>query len=73
MEYKLVQKRKGFFTAFGLGLCLATTDIAVEKEEWVYPGISFIAEIGGALGMFLGFSFIWICDWLGYWILRIKF
>ena len=31
-------------------------------EDWVYPGISFIAEFGGALGLFVGFSFYMIWD-----------
>ena len=34
----------------------------VEEEDWVYPGLSFIAEFGGALGMFLGFSFYMFWD-----------
>ena len=44
---------------FILPLCQVRT----ETEDWVYPGLSFIAEFGGALGMFLGFSFymFWDC------------
>ena len=41
--------------------------IITETEDWVYPEISFIAEFGGALGLFVGFSFymIWdIAEWL---------
>ena len=36
----------------------------MEEEEWVYPSLSFLAEFGGALGMFLGFSFMTIWDFL---------
>ena len=41
--------------------------IITETEDWVYPEISWIAEFGGALGLFVGFSFymIWdIAEWL---------
>ena len=34
----------------------------MEEEDWVYPELSFIAEFGGALGMFLGFSFYMLWD-----------
>ena len=29
-----------------------------EKEVWAYPVISFIAEMGGSLGLFIGVSFL---------------
>ena len=40
----------------------ALCQVSVEEEDWVYPGLSFIAEFGGALGMFLGFSFYMFWD-----------
>jgi hypothetical protein len=33
-------------------------DTTVEKEMLVYPWTSLVAEFGGTLGLFLGFSFI---------------
>ena len=36
--------------------------IQVETEELIYPWQSFVAEFGGALGLFLGFSFMTIWD-----------
>ena len=36
--------------------------IQVETEELIYPWQSFLAEFGGALGLFLGFSFMTIWD-----------
>ena len=36
--------------------------IQVETEELIYPWQSFLAEVGGALGLFLGFSFMTIWD-----------
>ena len=44
------------------GSTLTTTEITVEEEQSVYPEVSFLAEFGGALGMFLGFSFMMIWD-----------
>ena len=37
----------------------------VETEELVYPSSSLVAELGGTLGLFLGFSFISLWDKLG--------
>ena len=36
--------------------------ITTLSEDWVYPELSFIAEFGGALGLFVGFSFYMIWD-----------
>ena len=57
-EYKLVQRLDGFYMDYGLGISYSTTEIEVEEEQWVYPAVSFLAEFGGALGMFLWFSFM---------------
>ena len=49
-----------------LGYNYVSTDIRCEKEAWVYSAVSFIAELGGSLGLFVGFSFltVWDClDW----------
>ena len=61
-EYKLVQRVDGFFLDYGLGVSYSTTEVVVEEEQWVYPPVSFLAEFGGALGMFLGFSFMLVWD-----------
>ena len=34
----------------------------MEREELLYPSSSFLAEVGGTLGLFLGVSFITIWD-----------
>ena len=41
----------------GLSLMLANTRITEKRETILYPFESFLAEFGGALGLFLGFSF----------------
>ena len=47
----------------------------IEEEVLVYPFQSFLAEFGGSLGLFLGFSFMTIWDGmksLVLWMLEIK-
>ena len=38
--------------------------VLVKTDHLVYSFSSFLAEFGGALGLFLGFSFIMVWDWL---------
>ena len=45
------------FRYLGFGFYFATTDLAIKEDKLVYPPTSFLAEFGGALGLFLGFSF----------------
>ena len=42
----------------GIMLNFGSKDTVVETEVLLYPFTSFLAEFGGALGLFLGFSFI---------------
>ena len=46
------------------GLVLRLSESKVEKrtEKVIYPIESFISEFGGAMGLFLGFSFMMIWD-----------
>ena len=44
--------------AMGFALTLVTTDIRVETEALVYNFTSLVSNVGGSLGLFLGFSFI---------------
>ena len=46
-----------------LNFVLASTVLETKTESYVYPGISFVSEIGGSLGLFVGFSFLTIYDW----------
>ena len=36
--------------------------VTVRKESYLYPFSSFVAETGGTLGLFLGFSFLMAYD-----------
>ena len=40
----------------------SNTEILIKEETWLYPELSFIAEVGGALGLFLGFSFLGLSE-----------
>ena len=41
---------------------MANNELAVETEEYLYDERSLLAEFGGALGLFLGFSFYTLWD-----------
>ena len=43
-------------------LTYASTDVTESEEVWLYPFDSLVSEFGGALGLFLGFSFLGIFD-----------
>ena len=47
---------------FDLYTMLSSTNIVSKREEIIYDFQSFVAEFGGALGLFLGFSIIMIWD-----------
>ena len=49
-----------------LFLRMAESKISFKKELWVYDEISLVSEIGGALGLFVGFSFLNVADLLTY-------
>ena len=51
---------------FSILYSFASTDVRVEREVWAYPTISFIADLGGALSLFLGVSFLSTWDLLDY-------
>lgn len=60
------------FSSFAFGFNFVSTDISVQKEDLVYPPVSFISELGGSLGLFVGFSFLNIWDWIDFLIARSK-
>ena len=42
----------------------ASDTIQVQKEEEAFPFISLVADCGGILGLFIGFNFLMIWDWV---------
>ena len=49
---------------FVLGIMPSTTEVTIETETVVFPWTSLLAEFGGTLGLFIGFSFMTIWDCL---------
>ena len=45
-----------------MSLAFASTDRKVVSEVWFYSFVSLLSEIGGALGLFLGFSLLGTLD-----------
>ena len=43
-------------------LRFAKAEVVEEKEAYVYGFVSFVSEFGGALGLFLGFSFLTVWE-----------
>ena len=48
-----------------IGFQASSDETWVEKEKLIYPLSSLVAEFGGTLGLFIGFSFIGVWDQLG--------
>ena len=38
--------------------------VQVSREEEAYPILSLVADVGGILGLFIGFNFLMIFDWI---------
>ena len=52
------------YSHFSVELWMVTTDITSLTETLIYPWTSLVAEFGGTLGLFLGFSFMTLWDGL---------
>ena len=68
-QYKFIGKNTVFsakFKYFVFALWSVTNFTKVETEMLVYPFTSLVAEFGGTLGLFLGFSFMTFWDGLEY-------
>ena len=46
-----------------ISLSLSTTDIAVVREMKIYSWVSLVGDLGGSLGLALGFSLLTIWDY----------
>ena len=42
----------------------ATKSILVRKEVLAFPSESLVADLGGVLGLFLGFNFLMVWEWM---------
>ena len=61
-HYKIKGKPTTLGADHGINIAFDSKEIFVETEVKIYPFESFLAEFGGALGLFLGFSFMTIWD-----------
>ena len=57
---------------YGFMFGFSTTTLTIKEETLLYPFQSFLAEAGGSLGLFLGFSFlnVWnlfLTSWIRIW------
>ena len=66
-EYKIVGEDKAQSKPGRAGIYFqfATKDVVIEKELASYSGLSLLSDIGGSLGLFLGFSFLMVWDAVG--------
>ena len=46
--------------------------IEVLKEVEAYPALSLVADVGGVLGLFIGFNFLMLWDWIVWGVERMK-
>ena len=67
-RYEVGYTDKLFFERFGLGFQFGSLSTTVRREYYIYPALSFIADIGGTLGLFVGFSFFMVWDKLKHFV-----
>ena len=47
-----------------VGVWAVSPDTTIQSEVYIYPWTSLVAEFGGTLGLFIGFSFMSLWDGL---------
>ena len=81
-EYKFVNKNLKDLVYYSfpddqIAFCLwaVSQNTQIEEEVLVYSFESLVAELGGSLGLFLGFSFMTVWDGfknVAFWIMELK-
>ena len=61
-RYEVGYTEKLFLPQFGFGFQFGSLTTIVRREYYIYPALSFMADIGGTLGLFVGFSFFMVWD-----------
>ena len=61
-KYILLAEQMVKWKHFQFSLWALSSNTRVETEELIYPVSTLVAEFGGTLGLFLGFSFISLWD-----------
>ena len=57
-------KYPGMYKHTSLRPAFASKKIQVRKEVEAYPVLSLVADVGGVLGLFIGFNFLMLWDWI---------
>ena len=47
-----------------LQILFDSPSILIEKEELAYSSLTLVSDVGGVLGLFIGFNFLMIFDWI---------
>ena len=71
-HYKIGAEIKQDLGLFGLGLAFGSTTVNIHTEYYLYPFISFISDLGGSFGLFVGFSFFAVFDILKDFLLVLR-
>ena len=50
-----------------LQILFDSTSILIEKEELAYSSLTLVSDVGGVLGLFIGFNFLMIWNWIEWW------
>ena len=61
-EYKAGATQTMDVGKFGLSLSFGSVVTTVRREYLIYPLLSFVSDLGGSLGLFIGFSFFAMWD-----------
>ena len=50
-----------------------TSPVEVLKEEEAFSMGSLVADVGGVLGLFIGFNFLMLWDWIKWCYVKIRY
>ena len=73
IRYEVGFTRKSPLGHFGISMMFGSLTTTVHREYYIYPILSFISDIGGSLGLFIGFSFFMMWDILKEFIIFLKY
>ena len=61
-EYRVLETDLKELNVFGVALSYGSISTTVLREYLIYPWDSLVADFGGTLGLFVGFSFVMLWD-----------
>ena len=61
-EYRVLETDLKELNFFGVSLSYGSISTTVLREYLIYPWDSLVADFGGTLGLFVGFSFVMLWD-----------